>query len=412
MKRRVTSLAVLATLCASALAAAPANSPPPPPPPASPPPKVIRVTRLDSAGPGTLREALSAKEPRLIVFEVGGVIDLARDGLVIDEPHVTIAGQTAPPPGVTLIRGGITIRTHDVRITHLRVRPGDAGQPKKSGWSPDGISTYGPDAHHVVIDHCSLTWAEDENLSASGPRHDGRAGTSHDVTFSNCIIAEGLNDSSNEKGPHSKGSLIHDHCCNISIVANLYANNADRNPYFKADTTGVVVNNVIYNPGYAAVLLNYVEKEYRGTNEQPHNAMVAVVGNVYIPGRDTRRGLAMLGGRGDAFVEDNLVLGHAFPAVDESINTLEARRWWPADLKPLPARDVLAHVLAHAGAWPKDRDEIDRRIVQSVRDRTGRIIDSQDEVGGYPHVEPTHRPLTVPPDHFDEWLATFAARAE
>jgi hypothetical protein len=395
------NLACLATLCLAAPALAGPDQR-----------QVIRVTSLHSAGPGTLREALAAKGPRLIVFEVGGVIDLGREGLTIDEPHVILAGQTAPPPGVTLICGGITIRTHDVRITHLRVRPGDAGQPKKSGWSPDGISTYGADAHDIVIDHCSLTWAEDENLSASGPRHDGRAGTSHDVTFSNCIIAEGLNDSSNEKGPHSKGSLIHDHCTNVAIVGNLYAHNADRNPYFKADTTGVIVNNVIYNPGYAAVLLNFVEKEYRGANEQPRNAAVAVVGNVYIPGHDTRPGLAMLSGRGDAFVEDNLVLGHAFPSVDESIHRLDAKPWWPADLKPLPARDALEHVLTHAGAWPKARDEIDRRIEQSVRDRTGRIIDSQEQVGGYPQAEPTRRTLTVPPDHLDEWIATFTARAE
>lgn len=401
MKVGVTSFAVLASLWASAWASAaePAAT------------NVVRVTSLDSAGPGTLREALAARGPRLIVFEVGGVIDLAREGLVIDEPNVTVAGQTAPPPGVTLIRGGILIRAHDVRVTHLRVRPGDAGQPKKSGWSPDGISTFGPEAHHVVIDHCSLTWAEDENLSASGPRHDGRAGTSHDVTFSNCIIAEGLNDSSNEKGPHSKGSLIHDHCANIAIVGNLYAHNADRNPYFKADATGVVVNNVIYNPGYAAALVNYVEKEYRDTAERPLHAKVSVVGNVYIPGRDTRRGLAMLGGRGDAFLEDNLVLGHAFPTVDESVNVLAAKPWWPADLKARPARDVLEYVLAHAGAWPRDRDEIDRRIVQSVRDRTGRVIDSQDQVGGYPKPEATRRPLTVPAD-VDRWLVTFTQQAQ
>lgn len=147
--------------------------------------RIIRVTNLDAQGPGSLRAAVEAKGARIVVFEVGGVIDLNRDNISIAEPFLTVAGQTAPSPGVTLIRGGISIETHNVLIRHLRVRPGDAGQARRSGWEPDGIATNA--AHHVVIDHCSVTWAVDENLSASGPRHEGPDRTSHDVTFSNCI---------------------------------------------------------------------------------------------------------------------------------------------------------------------------------------------------------------------------------
>ena len=87
------------------------------------------------------------------MFEVGGVIDLNRRSLQINEPRITVAGQTAPSPGITIIRGGLSISTHDVIVQHLRIRPGDAGQPKCSGWEPDGITTAGGDAHDILIEH-------------------------------------------------------------------------------------------------------------------------------------------------------------------------------------------------------------------------------------------------------------------
>jgi hypothetical protein len=131
--------------------------------------KIIRVTNLQSSGEGSFREAVSMAGPRIIVFEVGGVINLDKEHITIDEPHITIAGQTAPSPGITFIRGSIIIYSHDVIIRHIMIRPGDAGQPKKSGWEPDGMTTVGGNAYNVLIDHCSATWSVDENISVSGP---------------------------------------------------------------------------------------------------------------------------------------------------------------------------------------------------------------------------------------------------
>ncbi|MEK7753976.1 MAG: right-handed parallel beta-helix repeat-containing protein, partial [Acidobacteriota bacterium] len=131
--------------------------------------KILRVTNLNSEGPGSLREAIETKGPRIVVFEVGGVIDLNRKTLTIGEPFLTIAGQTAPSPGITIIRDGIKILTHDILIQHIRVRMGDAGQPKKSGYDPE-TTTSGPECYRIVVDHCSFSWAVDENLSISGPR--------------------------------------------------------------------------------------------------------------------------------------------------------------------------------------------------------------------------------------------------
>jgi hypothetical protein len=79
---------------------------------------IVRVTTLAASGPGSFVAAVKKSGPRIVVFEVGGIIDLAESTVKITEPFLTIAGQTAPAPGVTLIRGGIDITTHDVIVDH------------------------------------------------------------------------------------------------------------------------------------------------------------------------------------------------------------------------------------------------------------------------------------------------------
>ena len=83
--------------------------------------EIVRVTNLNNDGPGSLREAIAMEGPRIVVFEVGGVIDLEKQTITISNPDITIAGQTAPSPGITLIRGGIDVKTHDVILQHLRI---------------------------------------------------------------------------------------------------------------------------------------------------------------------------------------------------------------------------------------------------------------------------------------------------
>ena len=161
---------------------------------------IFKVSNLNRSGEGSLAHALEQTGPRIIVFEVGGIINLEGSSLRIENPFVTIAGQTAPSPGITIIKGGIRISTHDVIIQHLRVRPGEAGHSKISGWEIDGIAANG---YRIVIDHCSVSWATDENISPSGPRFEGeslddwRQNTAHKVLISNCIIAQGLSNSTN-----------------------------------------------------------------------------------------------------------------------------------------------------------------------------------------------------------------------
>lgn len=369
--------------------------------------KILRVTTLAASGPGSLLAALETDGPRIVVFEVGGVIDFAQHEIKITKPYLTVAGQTAPTPGITLIRTGIDVATHDVVLQHVRVRTGSADAPKRGGWEPDAFSTLS--AHDVIVDHCSMTWAIDENLSASGPRFTGktpeewRRGTSYRVTFSNNIIAEGLKYSTHSKGEHSKGSLIHDNASDILIVGNLYAHNYERNPLFKGGVRGMVINNLIYNPGPRAVHYNLIAEEWRG---QPYQVgQMALLGNVLRGGPNTPPGLAlfMLGGSGDIelYEDDNVAVdwvGRPFEKLGRYTNSSArivplARPALPFNVQLLHAADVQDAVIRNAGARPWDRDPVDARIVADTIEGRGEIIDDQSQVGGYPQYKETREPF-------------------
>lgn len=370
--------------------------------------QIIKVTTLNADGPGSFLEALNAKGPRIIVFEVGGVIDLDKRNVRVTEPYLTIAGQTAPSPGITLIRGeSIAIVTHDVIVQHLRIRPGDAGQPKAQGYSTDGIRTD-EGAHDVIIDHCSVTWATNKNFAVSGPRFDGkdvnewRQHTSHRVTVSNSIIAEALARATHWKVEHSKGALIHDNTTDILLVGDLFAHNYERSPLFKGGVHGAIINNLIYDPGQRAVHYNLIANEW--TIHPYQTGEMTAVGNVLRAGMSTPMPLAFLeiGGAGDLeyYGKDNIAVdkvGNPLPMLGR-YTTSRARiietktpPIWPPYVKPMPAADVETAVLTGVGARPWDRDYHDERLVADVAEGRGWIIDSQEDVHGYLGETPTQR---------------------
>lgn len=386
--------------------------------------EIVRVTTLASDGPGSLRAALAQEGARIIVFEVGGVIDLEKETLEIKNPFVTIAGQTAPSPGITLIRGGIDVKTNDVIIQHLRIRPGDNGEARASGFAEDSISTLR--AHNLIVDHCSLTWAVDENLSASGPRFTGNsveewhAGTSRNILYSHNLIAEGLADATHPKFEHSKGSLIHDNITGILIYGNLYAHNYERNPLFKGGVQGQIVNNFIYDPGQRAVHYNLQALEWGDVPFQ--TGRMDVIGNVMRGGLSTREGLplVMLGGDGDLslYARDNLMVDWKGDPLPErgyyttgraKILDAAAPQPLPAGLPILAPQDVERFVLANAGARPWDRDGHDVRVFANAAEGRGEIIDSQSVVGGYPRMPETHRAFDPADWDLDTMLPRTAA---
>ncbi len=347
--------------------------------------EILKVINLNNSGPGSLRAAVSHDGPRIIVFEVSGNILLEQD-IAVTSPFVTIAGQTAPSPGIALVGAGVRIMTHDVLVQHLRIRVGAA----ESGPPPDNrdaLQILGPDAANVVVDHVSASWAIDENVSTWGKVKD--------VTIANCIIAEALHKSLHSEGRHSKGLLIGDHADRVFVSSNLLAHNYDRNPQIKGGTSTVILNNLSYNAGNDAFLSitdNYAQ--------QPHT--VSVVGNVFVNGPSTPvqaigikvERSAKIGTR--LYLADNLATGRVYqnaawfePLVQQSPNWLEG-----VDVKP--SSQVMECVLTFAGARPLDRDVVDERIVKDVRGGRGRIIDSPNEVGGWPQLAQNHRKFEAP----------------
>lgn len=368
---------------------------------------IVRVTNLNPAGEGSFAAAAAADGARIIVFEVGGVIDLQGATIRIDKPFVTIAGQTAPDPGITFVRGGFTVATHDVIVQHIAVRPGENGNSKKSGWDVDGLSATG--AHNVIVDHCSFSWATDENLSASGHRFNGKTpdawhtGTSHRVTFSHNIIAEGLRHSTHKKGEHSKGMLIHDNAEMILLYGNLFSSNYERSPLVKGGARVAVVNNLIHNPGARAIHYNLIAHEWG--ERAPRTGYVTMVGNVYRAGRDTlaQTPLFSLGGAGDVsvFMQDNIAVdgnGNALPMTGRytaaNARILKtATAYMPAGLLPLAANALENTIYASAGMRPWARDAVDFKILSDVAEGRGQIVDSEAESSGYPAYQATRKPF-------------------
>ena len=336
------------------------------------------------------------------------MIDLGRSTLTISEPFLTIAGQTAPSPGITLVRGGIDLKSHDVIVSHIRVMTGVDGQPKLSGWEADAFSAVA--AANVVVEHCSFLWGVDENMSASGPRFAGntlaewRANTSHDVIFRENLAAEGLADASHPKGEHSKGSLIHDNATGIAFYRNVFAHNVERAPLVKGGAQVLMINNLIYNPAHRAVHYNLMDLEWTG--HEPVTGEITAIGNVLRGGNDTDPGLPflMLGGEGDLafYGRDNRAVdrhGNPLPAFGRYGETraklIEARKPLAdaSGYSVLPSAEVETSLLRSVGARPWDRAADDIRVLFFVAEGRGDIIDDEAEVGGYPKVAPTRAPF-------------------
>ncbi len=368
--------------------------------------RVIEVTNLNDSGPGSLRAALEASGPRIVVFRTGGTITLL-ERIRIDNPYVTIAGQTAPGGGITLrndpsnIHVPLEVNTHDVVIRYLRFRPGPS---RRLSDNVDAIVLES--ASKVVLDHISASWATDENVETWTD--------THDVTIQWSIVSEALLNSTHPKGPHSKGLFISgEGTHNISVHHNLLAHNYDRNPEVNTDGVVDVVNNVIYNYGGKAtfvedkyadapVPLNFVGNYVKaGVNAEKnvyelrylpaptpyplHGASIYVQGNIG-PHRpdETYPDEAAVRPEDQEFITD---ARHSAPRVTTT-----------------SAFTAYDQVLAGAGATFPVRDSVDQRIVNDVRNGTGRIIDDPSQVGGWPELEPGTPPLDSDHDGMpDDW---------
>ena len=352
--------------------------------------------------PGSFRRAVTAKEPRLVVFAVAGTIHL-KDAVHIRNPYLTIAGQSAPGGGVCIAGWHVAVRTHDVVIRHLRFRRGD--EAEKTGDSLDLM-----DASNCIVDHCSASWATDENLSVTG------LGT--DVTVGWCLISEGLNPRN-----HGYGSLIAPEIpSRISFHHNLYAHNAGRVPR-AGSRLGVSEflldfrNNVVFNWGQRG--------DWGGwgvCGKVGEYLQLNFVGNTHIAGPDTTkpeaRTTAMSSNldSSQAYQADNRIDSDrdgVLDGVDTGWGMFRGQWTRMSKAFAVPrmyrvgtqrAQQAYESVLAGAGATPWNRDSVDARVVASVVSQGGRIINSQGEVGGWPELAGAPAPADADADGMsDQW---------
>ncbi len=353
--------------------------------------KIYIVSNLNDKGPGSFREAAEAKGKRIIVFAVSGTIHLETKLAI--RADVTIAGQTAPGEGICLADNSVTLGGDNIIIRYLRFRMGDkyqglAGKVDGSG-SDDALGGF--KRKNIIIDHCSMSWSTDEVFSIYG-------GDSTTVQWN--IISEPLNYSYHfETGDkdfeqHGFGGIwggLH-----LSAHHNLFAHCRSRTPRFNGirHTPAEFVdfrNNVIYNWGinniYAGEGGNYniINNYFKYGPNTNKNVRYRIVN----PGRNETIGF------GKWYVNGNYVdganeisknnwlgieMGNSGTEQDKKNAILDK----PHDAWPLPVQSAVEayeDVLKFAGT-SFFRDTLDERIINDVKNRTGKFIDVQ---GGYPH---------------------------
>lgn len=371
---------------------------------------VYIVTTLADDGVGSLRHGLdTASGPRTIVFEVAGDIRL-QSRLHFSGSHLTLAGQSSP--------GGVTIRGYPVVIADsshvivrfMRFRPGDenaAGIPGKPGRgnadlpgdAADALNVI--DSEHVMIDHVSASWSMDETLSVT---------KSADVTVQNSIISEALNDSFHTEGEHGRGSLIRGTGARgYTFWQNLWAHHQRRMPAIGGqqdpppdgeEGAGLdidLVNNVMYD---------WLQFPHHPLST-PYQLRVNLQGNLYLAGPSlelcacawlnfeaTSEEMAVH--RTDNLVDFD-VDGTLNPRSMENTDFLGLVTWFDEPFsfnRTAPphasAQRAFVAVLIGAGA-SIFRDAVDARIVEQVLGQGGAVINSQDEVGGWPEIAPRLR---------------------
>lgn len=389
--------------------------------------EVYEVTNLKDNGEGSLRSAIEAKGPRTVVFKVSGTIKLESD-IRIENPNITIAGQTAPGDGITLRGRPLLIDADEVIIRYIRVRLGD-----ESGDETDAISSRY--TNNLILDHVSASWSIDETMSIYHGKN---------VTVQWCIIAESLYKSNHQKGNHGFGGIWGSDYS--TYHHNLIANHSNRNPRFASGCGNVDYrNNVIYNWGY--------ESAYGGEVAQVGNTKfnfsnINMVANYYkagpatVPGEIRHRIVApwsrnkaddygkwYVSGNvveGNQWVSENNWLGGVQPQDgSEYIKGLKLEQPWPAIAiqQQLP-EEAYASVLQNAGTTLPKRDAVDLRIINEVKNgaatfegstykkdhkiadlsnKSG-IIDSQNDVGGWPELKSLSAPIDTDHDGMpDVW---------
>lgn len=372
--------------------------------------RVIEVTNLNDSGTGSLRQCAEIESgPRTCVFRIAGTIVLDTVDILVRNPFLTIAGQTAPGGGVTLKDGGISILANDVIVRYLRVRPGPASLVQRQT-SANGISirsNEGVPPSNIIIDHCSISWGTDDLINVLFG--------ADNVTLQWNILSEGLN--CKIQGCGSRGLLL-DFLGNrfLSVHHNLYAHIFNRFPEVLVGNLDMV-NNVAFNSNATPVQVNPL----RG----PVHANF--IGNYFkdgldlVPANASFADIRLIGGLtfssdSSVYVLGNIGRGRPIDSLpqeaiiwrDNGGLTIQSTRFdFPLGVTTdaFTARD---QVLAGAGATLPVRDTVDQRIITDVMNGTGRIIADPSEVGGWPALASGTPPIDDDKDGMpDTWELSF-----
>ena len=359
--------------------------------------KVYIVTNLNDSGPGSLRAAIEASGPRIVVFRVSGVIEL-KSTLQIRNGNITIAGQTSPQ-GITLTNFPFEIRAENVIVRHIRIRMGDAKIPKEKADSADAVLIR--NAKNVILDHVTASWGIDETLSIVD---------SDLVTVQWSIVSEALNRSLHSKGDHGYGSLIRGaYGDRVTIHHNLYAHNRGRNPRpgnytsYKQDPTGLLVdfrNNVVYNWGGGSAgnnedsdtitKYNFVGNYYKRDQTRPVRAWHSRT----MPPMPRRTGKER---HERKCAVEPMVFGQR--RRPEEVHLCQARHGDPRRLCRNPRPTGLHPGFADAGAFP---GILSMPVWLTVYKGSGKIIDRQTEVvNSWPQTQPPTTGTVVDPNWKD-----------
>jgi hypothetical protein len=358
---------------------------------------VYEVTNTNDSGTGSLRACVIASGPRICIFRVGGLISL-NSPLAISNPYITIAGQTAPGGGITIRLGSSTeifrTMTHDVIIRYLTLRPGPGGENHGNQIARNNTALY-----NIIVDHNSISWGVDSNIETWY--------RVYNTTIQWSIISEGLDCSTHSKGCHSKGIMIGGFFGSeskntigserISVLHNLMAHNGERNPLIKTCGISQVVNNVTYNPFWT---FSHVELGCGSISNDSN-----WIGNYHKKGLDSTKNDDLKVINLDGVSTGRVYLyGNIGPL--RTSDTQPQNNWLESGSRgyyvstPFPAptvtttdaftayNDVLSNSgnirgLNCDGTWFARRDSIDTRVINSVINGTGHIIDSPSQVGGW-----------------------------
>jgi hypothetical protein len=344
--------------------------------------RVLTVTNLNDAGPGSFRWACEQGGARIVVFNVSGIIWL-KSPVSVRAPYITIAGQTAPGDGVCIAGETFNINTHDVVVRHMRFRRG-----RTSVWSRDD-SFGGNPVGNIMIDHCSCEWGLDENISFYRHMLDMKDGKERqktptvNVTIQNTISAKAL-----DNWNHSFGSTIGGE--NTTFARNLWASNTGRNPSIGWGGVFTFVNNVVFNwlnrtadGGDFRMMCNFINNYYKPGPVTPKGDPVAY--RIINPeGRSGRmfpwRQFGRVYASGNV-IEGNEKVSHdnwaggiqlidkdGYKGTSEDMQMMRSNEQFEmAPMSIMPAKEAYCWVLENVGATLPCRDVVDQRIIEEVR---------------------------------------------